>query len=166
MRVAQTKVDLVGISRAEWSKLMLTLECVPDDVAEKLDADGRSIKDVVVHRAHWISLFLECYHDGWETIDALFPAKNYRRSELKRYSLALREREKDVSWTEALAGLDTAQEEFVALIDTLSDAQLYGGPMEGAHNSWSTGRWAEAAGPSHLRLASRYVRKRLRDMKQ
>ena len=52
MRVAQTKVDLVGISRAEWSTLMLTLECVPDDVAEKLDADGRSIKDVV---ARWRS---------------------------------------------------------------------------------------------------------------
>ena len=80
----------------------------------------------------------------------LFPKKNYRRSELKRYSLALREREKDVSWPEALARLDTAQEEFVALIDTLSDAQLYGGPMAGSHNSWSTGRWAEAAGPSHL----------------
>ena len=91
--------------------------------------------------------------------------ENYRRSELKRYSLALREREKDVSWPEALARLDTAHEEFVALIDALSDAQLYGGPMAGSHNSWSTGRWAEAAGPSHLRLALKYVRKRLRDMK-
>ena len=166
MAAASNKSELMKVTAREWDRIYPLLKDLPEELAVLPDEEGFSIKDVVVHRAHWISLFLRCYHDGWQTIDVLFPKKNYRRSELKRYSLALREREKDVSWTEALARLDTAQEEFVSLIETLSDAQLYGGPMEGAHNSWSTGRWAEAAGPSHLRLASRYVRKRLRDMKQ
>ena len=165
MAAAHNKSELMKVTAKEWDRIYLLLKDLPEEFAVLPDEEGFSVKDVVVHRAHWISLFLRCYHDGWQTIDALFPKQNYRRSELKRYSLALREREKDVSWTEALARLDTAHEEFVALIDTLSDAQLYGGPMAGSHNRWSTGRWAEAAGPSHLRLALKYVRKRLRDMK-
>ena len=166
MAIAHSKSELMKVTAKEWDRIYLLLKDFPEELAVLPDEEGFSVKDVVMHRAHWISLFLRCYHDGWQTIDVLFPKKNYRRSELKRYSLALRQREKDVSWTEALARLDTAHEEFVSLIETLSDAQLYGAPMEGAHNSWSTGRWAEAAGASHLRLASKYVLKRLRDMKQ
>ena len=165
MAAAHNKSELMKVTAKEWDRIYPLLKDLPEELAVLLDEEGFSTKDGVVHRAHWIGLFLRCYHDGWETLDVLFPKKNYRRSELKRYSLALREREKDVSWPEALARLDTAHEEFVALIDALSDAQLYGGPMAGSHNSWSTGRWAEAAGPSHLRLALKYVRKRLRDMK-
>ena len=166
MAAAHNKSELMKVTAKEWDRIYPLLKDLPEELAVLPDEEGFSIKDVVVHRAHWIGLFLRCYHDGWETLDALFPKKSYRWSDLKRYSLVLRQREKDVSWPEALARLDAAQEELVALIDTLSDAQLYGGPMAGSHNSWSTGRWAEAAGPSHLRLALKYVRKRLRDMKQ
>ena len=95
MRVAQTKVDLVGISRAEWSKLMLTLECVPDDVAERLDADGQSIKDVVAHGALAIGLVLGWYADGQAGRDG--PPKKYCALDLKFGPTTLR------TWQDALS---------------------------------------------------------------
>ena len=153
MAAAHNKSELMKVTAKEWDRIYPLLKDLPEELAVLPDEEGFSIKDVVVHRAHWISLFLRCYHDGWETLDALFPEKSYRRSDLKRYSLALRQREKDVSWPEALARLDAAQEELVALIDTLSDAQLYGGPMAGSHNSWRSERRAKAPGPHPLRLA-------------
>jgi len=145
MAAAHNKSELMKVTAKEWDRIYPLLKDLPEELAVLPDEEGFSIKDVVVHRAHWIGLFLRCYHDGWETLDALFPKKSYRRSDLKRYSLALRQREKDVSWPEALARLDAAQEELVALIDTLSDAQLYGGPMAGSHNSWSTWRWTKSS---------------------
>jgi len=45
-----------------------------------------------------------------------------------------------------------------AFIDNLSEAALYGVAMKGAKNNWTTGRWAEAAGPSHYRSAAKYMR--------
>jgi hypothetical protein len=50
----------------------------------------------------------------------------------------------------------------IDFIDAHSDADLYGGPMKGANNHWTTGRWAEAAGASHYRSAAKYVRAAIR----
>jgi len=41
------------------------------------------------------------------------------------------------------------------------EAELYGGPMPGG-TGWTTGRYAEAAGPSHYRSAAKFLRAALR----
>jgi len=37
--------------------------------------------------------------------------------------------------------------------------------MQGANNDWTTGRWAEAAGPSHYRSAAKFIRQCSREAK-
>ncbi len=159
---ASTKTGLLAVSQKEFDKLAELLDRVRREMALAKDRDDTSVKDVVGHRAHWIRLFLGWYADGLAGREVFFPAPGYRWNELKRYNADLRQRQADLGWTEARFSLREAYRELTDLIVALSDADLYGGPMRGAKNSWTPGRWAEAAGPSHFRSASKYVRHRLK----
>lgn len=58
----------------------------------------------------------------------------------------------------ARAALRNAHDRLTAQLTALSDAELYGGPMKGGGSLWTTGRWAEAAGPSHYRSTAKFIR--------
>ncbi|MDJ0628210.1 MAG: ClbS/DfsB family four-helix bundle protein [Rhodobacter sp.] len=162
MPAATNKGDLIAVSDTEFAKLQAALDKVPEARAREKDADGTSVTDVVAHRAHWIDLFLGWYTDGQAGREVQFPAPGYKWSDLKAYNAALRDRQAGVSWAEARAELQAAHARLMTFLSGLDDAVLYGGPMKGARNDWTTGRWAEAAGASHYRSAAKYVRARLR----
>lgn len=159
---ATNKKDLAGISRKEYEKLRSLLTRIDAAAAlEKRDEDT-SIKDVIAHRAHWIDLFLGWYADGLAGTPVFFPAEGYKWNDLKRYNADVRARQSDLDWPGAIALLDINFGKFCDFIDGHSEQELYGGPMKGARNAWTPGRWAEAAGPSHFRSASKYIRSCLR----
>ncbi len=162
MPAAATKEELAAVTAEEYDKLSRLLESVDPEQALAKDDEDTSIKDTVAHRAHWIGLFLGWYHDGLAGKDVHFPAEGYKWNELKRYNGDLRAQQADLGWSEARAGLAQAHLELTNFIATTNDADLYGGPMVGANNKWTPGRWAEAAGPSHYRSAGKYIRSRLR----
>jgi len=160
---AKTKKELLALTAKEFEKLQKVLDDMPAILRLKKDADETSPKDIIGHRAHWIQLFLGWYHDGKAGRDVFFPAKGYKWNELKRYNAELRQKQADLSWQSAGSLLETSHAELLALLESLADEDLYGGPMKGANNDWTTGRWAEAAGPSHYRSAIKYLRQRIRD---
>ena len=162
MPAAVTKEELLDVAVEEFDKLTAQLDRVDDELALAKDDDDTSVKDIVAHRAHWIGLFLGWYHDGLAGREVHFPAEGYKWNDLKRYNADLRSRQADLGWSEACAQLRRAHAELIEFVDAHSDADLYGGPMAGANNNWTPGRWAEAAGPSHYRSATKYVRGRLR----
>lgn len=162
MPAAVTKEELLEVATEEFEKLSALLERVDDELAVAKDDDDTSVKDIVAHRAHWIALFLGWYHDGLAGREVHFPAEGYKWNDLPRYNADLRARQHDLGWDEACAQLRDAHAELIGFIRAHDDADLYGGPMVGANNHWTPGRWAEAAGPSHYRSASKYVRSRLR----
>jgi|GEM_PF-177061 len=155
-----SKRGLLEITAKEYGKLQQVLEDMPAILRLEKDGDGISPKDIIGHRAHWIDLFLGWYRDGQAGKEVFFPAKGYKWNDLKRYNSDLRQRQSGLSWRSACSLLETNHAELVALIERLSDDELYGGPMKGAQNAWTTGRWAEAAGPSHYRSAAKYLRQR------
>lgn len=163
MPAATTKAGLLAVTGKEFAKLSTLIAPIPDAVAMAVHEDETSIKDVIAHRAHWIDLFLGWYRDGQAGAEVHFPAEGYKWSELKRYNADLRARQAGLGWDDARAMLAERHGDLVALIEALDDAQLYGGPMKGARNAWTTGRWAEAAGPSHYRSAAKAIRKWLRE---
>lgn len=159
---ATQKAQLEALTAKEFEKLHKLLQPIDANAAMEKDVDATSIKDVVGHRAHWIELFLGWYADGVAGKEVAFPAPGYKWNELKRYNTDLRKRQADLDWPAALAML---RDQHLRLVDWMSDRsqeELYGGPMKGAKNDWTPGRWAEAAGPSHYRSASKYVRSRLK----
>ncbi|MEL7114998.1 MAG: ClbS/DfsB family four-helix bundle protein [Pseudomonadota bacterium] len=161
---SQTKAELIAVNKREFAKLRKTVEGVPPDIALVKDADDTSIKDIVAHRAHWIDLFLGWYADGQAGKDVAFPAPGYKWNELKRYNADLRARQADLTWDAARDMLSDRAAALSEFISARSEEDLYGGPMKGAKNKWTPGRWAEAAGPSHYRSATKYIRSRLKEL--
>ena len=161
MPAAQTKAQLIAVTQKEFDKLIQNLTGIDSDVAQRVH-DGTSIKNVIAHRAHWTILFLGWYHDGQAGKVVYFPAKGYKWSDLKRYNADLAEAQSDLSWEDVQTMLRDSYNALIDFIDAHNDVDLYAGPMKGANNNWTAGRWAEAAGASHYRSASKYVRAVLR----
>lgn len=162
---AKNKSELLVTTQREFEKLGALIRPIETDVAmEKMDGDT-SIKDVIGHRAHWIELFLGWYANGLAGQDVHFPAEGYKWNDLKRYNADLREAQSDLGWPNAVALLDTNYAKLMTFLNGCTEAELYGGPMKGANNAWTPGRWAEAAGSSHFRSASKYVRASLKQLR-
>jgi hypothetical protein len=162
---AQSKHELLEVTHKEWAKLTDVLDAFPAMLRLEKDADGISPKDIVGHRAHWIELFLRWSRDGQAGRPVHIPAEGYKWSETARYNADLRTRQAGFSWSSVCSMLETNHMELLALMEKLTDKELYGGPMKGSHSKWATGRFAEAAGPSHYRSAAKYLRKRMRAAK-
>ncbi|MFL4468451.1 ClbS/DfsB family four-helix bundle protein [Tateyamaria armeniaca] len=160
---ATSKSELLDITRKEFGKLEKLMDSIDADMAMRKRDDDTSIKDVIAHRAHWIDLFLGWYADGLAGKTVFFPAEGYKWNDLKRYNADLRNRQSELDWPQAVALLRANCEKLTEFIETRSEAELYSGPMKGANNAWTPGRWAEAAGPSHFRSASKYLRKCITD---
>ncbi len=161
MPAATNRADLRAVTAREYAKLS-TLLAPLNDVQVHAVHDGTTIKDVIGHRAHWTELFFGWYADGQSGKPVYFPAKGYNWGDLKRYNADLKAAQADLTWDTVHQMLHDSYKHLIAFIDTQSDADLYQGPMKGANNKWTTGRWAEAAGASHYRSAAKYVRAALR----
>lgn len=162
MPAATTKTDLLAVTRKEYDTLAALITPLRPAAALHKREDDTSIKDVVVHRGHWIHLFLGWYASGQAGAEVYFPAPGYKWSDLKAYNLMLRKRTANIGWSTAQAALAAAHDDLLGFIDGLSQDDLYARPMTGAHNKWTTGRWAEAAGASHYRSAAKWIRAQLR----
>ncbi|MDV7142512.1 ClbS/DfsB family four-helix bundle protein [Tropicimonas sp. TH_r6] len=162
MPAATCKTDLIAVTMREFERLTRQLDEI--DAAQALVADesGISIKDIVGHRAHWISLFLGWYVDGQSGREVHFPAPGYKWNQLPAYSAVIRSRQRGLGWLEARALLAEYHAQLLAFLQVRDEAELYGGPMKGARNDWTTGRWAEAAGASHYRSAAKTARAMLK----
>lgn len=162
MPAATTKTELLSVTEKEFNKLQTELDNLPSELRNVPDGEDTTLKDIVGHRAHWIALFLGWYADGQTGKDVFFPAQGYKWNDLRRYNADLRAEQADLSWDAARALLNRNHRRLSAWISDHSETDLYGGPMKGAHNAWTPGRWAEAAGASHYRSATKYIRARVR----
>lgn len=160
MPAATTKAELLAATDKEWLKLVRLMDQVTEPVAMQTDADATSIRDIAVHRAHWIGLFFQWLEEGEA---AQMPDHGVKWSELKPYSAGIRERNADLPWAEARTRIEDGHARLRAWIAQATDAQLYGGPMPGGNGKWTTGRYAEASGSSHYRSAAKYIRAVLKE---
>jgi len=156
---AKTKTELIEISRKEFDKLLATLDGIDEALATTPDPqDGITIKDTVLHRVHWVHLFLGWYRDGVAGKAVSTPAPGYKWNQLKAYNAKLREETQDVAWPAALDQLRNAHRDLMGLVEDLDETELYGPKKYDWTNNWTLGRWAEASGPSHYRSAAKYIR--------
>jgi len=155
------KTDLILLAQKEFEKLSKLITPLEQTQVTRI-VDGTTIKDVIGHRAHWIGLYLGWYADGMAGKPVYFPAEGYKWNDLKRYNADLRAKQADLDWHGACTLLRARHASLIEFLSAKTDVDLYGGPMKGANNTWTPGRWAEAAGPSHYRSAAKFVRLVLR----
>jgi len=162
MPAACNKADLITVTQKRYAKLRKLIDPISDVQALQKRDDDTSIKDMVGHRAHWIALFLCWYTNGRAGKKVAFPAPGYKWSQLKAFNATIRAAQDDLDWDESRALLAQRHTALMAFLSARDDAALYSGPMKGAHNNWTTGRWAEAAGAAHYRSAAKWIRACLR----
>lgn len=160
---AQTKEELLAVCRKEFVNLQGIIKKIPAELALVKDRDDTSIKDVIGQRTHWVELFLGWYREGLVGKDVHYLAEGYKWNELERYNADLRAQQASMGWHDAQLAFHNAYSDLITFLESSSDAELFGGPMAGAMNDWTPGRWAEGAGPSHFRSAAKYILARLRD---
>jgi len=159
---ATSKEQLIEVTRREWDRLARVIAGLePDDAMQPFD-DGLSAKHIIGHRAHWIELFFTWYEAGQRGEYPAIPAEGYKWNQLPAYNAWLREAQKDLSWETVCAMLEVQNRRLLRFLEQQGDEKLYGDPMPGGGNHWTTGRWAEAAGASHYRSATKYLQAQLR----
>ncbi|WP_299692091.1 ClbS/DfsB family four-helix bundle protein [uncultured Tateyamaria sp.] len=156
-----SKAELIALTEKEYAKLQNLIAPLSQAQAA-LGQDDVSIKHVIGHRAHWIDLFLGWYRDGAAGKKVYFPAEGYKWNDLKRYNADLRDKQSHLDWAAVCTLLQSRHNKLIQFLSDHSETDLYAGPMLGANNNWTPGRWAEAAGPSHYRSAAKYIRAILR----
>ncbi len=155
MPAATTKADLIAVTEKEWAKLEALIESVSEDLALTPFEEDTSIKDVLAHRTHWIGLFFQWLDEGE---DAQTPDHGVKWSELKPYNAGLRDKYRPLPWRTVRDNLAEGHARLLHWMEAADEATLYGGPMPGGNGKWTTGRYAEASGPSHYRSAAKYIR--------
>lgn len=163
MPAAQTRTELIEVTRVEYESLVEALAPITLSQAVQTDMDGDSVKSVIGHRAHWIDLFLTWYEDGEAGRPVRIPVPGHKWHDLNRYNAELRDKQADLSWYDVREDFDERARELIDFIRRLSDGELYHCKLKGTNSNWTVGRWAEAAGAAHYRSAHRYVRRRLRE---
>lgn len=160
MPAATNRADLIAISEKEFAKLTVLMDRIDEGLANRGFEDGWTIRDVILHRAHWIGLFFQWLEEGEA---AQMPDHGVKWNQLKPYIAGLRDRYADLDWQAAKTRLAAGHARLLAYVSGQGDAALYGGPMPGG-TGWTVGRYAEAAGPSHYRSAAKFIRACLRSL--
>ena len=91
---AKNKLELLTISQKEFAKLSTVLDKVPEGLALVRDPDGISLKDIVGHRAHWLTMFAGWVADGRAGRDVQTPAPGYKWNQLPAFNATLREEQR------------------------------------------------------------------------
>ncbi|MEO0903339.1 MAG: ClbS/DfsB family four-helix bundle protein, partial [Pseudomonadota bacterium] len=112
MTAATCRADLRAVTIKEYGKLAQLIAPLSKTQATATH-DESTIKDVIGHRAHWITLFLGWYADGQAGKRVFFPAEGYKWNDLKRYNADLRERQAQFGWNDVRAMLQTAHHDLL-----------------------------------------------------
>ncbi|MEL6549044.1 MAG: ClbS/DfsB family four-helix bundle protein [Pseudomonadota bacterium] len=157
MPAAQTKADLLAVTKKEWDKLTPLLEDFDDAAAQKPDDTGTSALRIAGHRAAWIDLYFDWCDAAARGEVPDMPAPGYKWNQLPALNAAIFERQKHHSWDEMRARLAAAHDSLLADIEGASEEDLYGAPLAPTLK-WTRGRYAEASGASHYRSAAKVLR--------
>lgn len=164
MPAATTKRELIAVAEKEFDKLGALIAPIGADQANLPDDEGTTIRDILIHRAYWIDLFLGWYADGAAGRPVQMPARGFGWGDLKALNARIRDEHQNREWDWAKGALNDAHDRFLRHLRRRSDHALYGAAMTGGNGKWTEGRYAESAGPSHYRSAAKYIRARQRAM--
>ncbi|MFT6785969.1 MAG: hypothetical protein ACJATG_001971, partial [Dinoroseobacter sp.] len=158
MPAATSRRELLAITKCEFENLNRTLDTVSQELAITPFQDGLTLKDIIGHRAHWITLYFTWVEGARAGKAVQTPAPGYKWNALKAYNAAVRQDQFDLTWIDVRDALSEQHARLMAFFEAETDASLYTAPLHPWMNEWTLGRWGEAAGASHYRSAAKFAR--------
>ncbi len=119
-----TKAELLAEIERTWLVLSTALERIPPPQLAAKDAQGWTVKDHVTNMAIWERsvVFLlqgQPRHEGLGVAEAL-----YEQDDVDAINAAIQQQHAELSFADALEQLRSVHGQMMALLDTLSDADL------------------------------------------
>ncbi|MCQ4117961.1 ClbS/DfsB family four-helix bundle protein [Rhodococcus tibetensis] len=165
MAVPNDKASLLTAIDANYIKLVADLARVPPERSRERSLPGHSTgtlispADLVAYLIGWNELVLTWHHDRALGIEPEFPATGYTWSQLGELAQSFYRNCASESWAELLERLSAAESRIVALIDSMSNEELYAKPW---YKKYTAGRMIQLNTASPYSNARGRIRKWLR----
>lgn len=166
MAVPGRKDELLHAVVDGYDKLARDLARVPVDRAREQTMPGHatgskmSPADLVAYLIGWNELVLSWHADRAVGVEPAFPAEGFAWNQLGDLAAKFYADYAGLSWPELLGRFETAKNGIVALIQGLSDDELYGAPWFG---KYTAGRMIQFNTSSPYANARRRIRGWLRE---
>lgn len=162
MAVPRTKTELLDAIETSFAKLIVELETFPPERVLEGSFEGHvagtamSLHNLVAYLVGWNELVLKWHRRLAEGLETDFPETGYRWNELGALAQKFYADYADLPYPDLVERLRVAKSNLVALIESRSDAELYGAPWYG---KWTMGRMIQFNSSSPYANARGRIRK-------
>lgn len=166
MPVPASQEDLLAVIEKTYVQLDRDLDRVPVESTRQLVLEGHakgtvmSPADLVAYLVGWNQQVLTWHRRRAEGLSDEFPAAGFNWNELGRLAQRYYSEHTEDSWDALRRQLRDAKEEIIELVESYSDAELYGVPWYG---KWTMGRMISFNTSSPYANARRRIRSWLRE---
>lgn len=166
MAVPANKGELLHAVIDAYDKLARDLACVPTHRAREQTMPGHatgtmmSPADLVAYLIGWNELVLSWHTDRATGVEPAFPVEGFAWNQLGDLAAKFYADYAGLSWPELRSRFETAKNGIVALIQGLSEEELYGAPWYG---KYTAGRMIQFNTSSPYANARRRIRQWLRE---
>ncbi|MCZ4556796.1 ClbS/DfsB family four-helix bundle protein [Rhodococcus maanshanensis] len=166
MAVPQSKVELLDAIGDSYCKLTRDLERLPPELARESTLPGHaagtmmSPADLVAYLIGWNELVLSWFEIHARGDEPSFPAPGFTWNQLGELAQKFYSDHAAESWTGLLTRFAAAEEQVIALVESMSDDELYGAPF---HRRYTAGRMIQFNTSSPYTNARRRIRAWLRE---
>jgi hypothetical protein len=138
------KAGLIERIRQEYAALDRTIGELSEEQMTLVAADGWSVKDNLAHIAAWQGI-LRLFHMGGRPFQEAAPgiSADYIKDDVHRINDGLYRRDRDLSLHEVLDRFRRSHQETLALIEGMSEAELFRTYTPAGRDSSSTGQLAD-----------------------
>ncbi|MBN1429834.1 MAG: ClbS/DfsB family four-helix bundle protein [Anaerolineae bacterium] len=157
------KPQLLEESQKEFEALeKFLLPLTPDQFIQPGTLGEWSVKDVLAHLYEWQQMFFRWYEAGLRGETPAVPAEGYKWNQLPALNQAIYERYRDHALDDVLNSLRASHQKTVALIDVLSENDLFASGLYPWMKQNYLAAYLTANTGSHYRWARTEMRKGLR----
>lgn len=158
-----TKDDLLKQAQQNYDKLQQEIEHLSE---EELVVDGIvgdwSIKDVLAHLLAWQQMTLDWYRAGCRGETPITPSEKYTWREIPALNQEIYETWRDQALDAIRADLQASHENFLSVIETLSNETLFTAKVYPWTKSTTLGSYFTSATSSHYDWARKEIRRGLK----
>ena len=166
MAVPASRAELLAAITTTFEKLSRDLDLVPPERAREPGMPGHaagttmSACDLVAYLVGWVEQVLEWHDRRGRRLADEFPAQGYQWNQLGDLAQHFYAQGADLSWHELRQRLVTANANVIALVEGLSDEELYGTEW---YRTWTAGRMISLNTSSPYANARSRLRRWLRE---
>lgn len=165
MAKAKTKEELLAFGQAQFDKLLLLVNSIPEEDWGNTFPEGtlnRNLRDVLAHIHHWHVMLLKWYVIGKKGEKPVMPAEGYKWNELPALNLQIRDQYSAIDAKKAISLLKRSHKKVMSTIALHSQEELFTKKKYVWTGSTSMAAYFISGTSSHYDWGIKFLKKRMR----